>query len=162
MYHSTDNSRRARFIRITSYPQILKAMTFLGGIGLLTGCYDADHLIASRKGLAKLTQLEEVDLGQFRVTLPYRPHSTSSLVVDFHAFGRVSHNHYKKVTRTIEQNGPKLRHQMLIAVRELGVQELQEPALDTLRVNIEQVVNELLENQTMQAIGFYRFSLMSQ
>jgi len=162
MDHPISDDRQANFRNLTSYRPLLTAMTLLGGMNLLAGCYDADAIIASRKDLAQLTHLEEVDLGEFRVTLPYRPHSTSSLVVDFHAFGRVSHNNYKKVFQTIEQNGPKLKHQMLITVRKLGVQELQEPALDTLRVNIEQVVNEILDDQTMQAIGFYRFSLMSQ
>lgn len=162
MEHPIGDDRQARFRSRDSYTQTLSAMTLLGGMSLLAGCYNADALIASQKDLAQLTRLEEVDLGEFRVTLPYRPHSTSSLVVDFHAFGRVSHSNYKKVSQTIEQNGPKLRHRMLITVRELGAQELQEPALDTLRVNIEHIVNEILDDQSMRAIGFYRFSLMSQ
>ncbi|MEO2045131.1 MAG: hypothetical protein ABGX16_00980 [Pirellulales bacterium] len=137
-------------------------MVLLIGMSLLAGCYQADDIISSRKELVGLTRLEEIDLGEFRVTLPYRPRSTSSLVVDFHAFGRVSHGNYKKVSQTIEQNGPKLRHQMLITVRELGAKELQQPKLDTLRAKIEQVVNDLLEDQAMQAVGFYRFSLRSQ
>ena len=145
-----------------STTQKMAVMVLLIGMSLLAGCYQADDIIASRKQLVRLTRLEEIDLGEFRVTLPYRPRSTSSLVVDFHAFGRVSHGNYKKVSQTIEQNGPKLRHQMLITVRELGAQELQQPKLDTLRANIEQVVNDLLEDQAMQAVGFYRFSLISQ
>jgi hypothetical protein len=142
--------------------QKMAVMTLLIGMSPLAGCYQAEDIMASRKELVRLTRLEEVDLGEFRVTLPYQPRSTSSLVVNFHAFGRVSHSNYKKVSQTIEQNGPKLRHQMLIAVREMGAQELQQPALDTLRANIGQVVNDLLEDQAMHAVGFYRFSLMSQ
>jgi hypothetical protein len=138
------------------------ALALLGGLSLLAGCFDSDAMIASRQNLVQLSRLEEVDLGAFLVTLPYRPSSTSSIVVDFHAFGRVTHSNYKKVSKVIQQRGPELRHRMLIAVRELELQELQEPALDTLRTNLELVVNETLADHPMQAIGFYRFSLLTQ
>jgi uncharacterized lipoprotein YajG len=139
-----------------------RSLVLLGGICLLAGCFDADAMIASRQDIAQPSRLEEVDLGAFLVTLPYRPNSTSSIVVDFHAFGRVAHGNDKRITQILEQQGPELRHHMLIAVRELKLQELQEPALDTLRANIKQVVNETLADYPMQAIGFYRFSLLTQ
>ena len=119
-------------------------------------------MIASRQNLAQLSHLEEVDLGSFLVTLPNQSHSISSMVVDFHAFGRVTHDNYKKVSKIVEQRGPELKHRMLIAVRELKPQQLQEPDLDTLRTNIEQVVNKTLADHPLRAIGFYRFSLLTQ
>ena len=140
----------------------LALLLVLCGTSWMTGCFDAEAMIDSRKKMVQLTRLEEVDLGSFRVTLPYQPQSNYSFVVDFHAFGRVTHSNYKKVTRIIERRGPELKHRMLIAVRELELQELQEPTLDTLRINIEQVVNEALVDHPMQAIGFYRFSLLTK
>lgn len=119
-------------------------------------------MVAARQNLAQISRLEEVDLGAFLVTLPYQPNSTSSIVVNFHAFGRVAHSNYNQVAKLIEQRGPELRHRMLITVRELNLQELQEPGLDTLRSNIEQVVNKTLPDHPLQAIGFYRFSLLTQ
>ncbi len=150
--------------RLTRTPRSREwaALMLLGGLSLLAGCFDADAMIASRHNLVQLTRLEEIDLGAFLVTLPYRPNSISSMVVDFHAFGRVTRGNYKKVAKAIEQRGPELEHRMLIAVRELELQELQEPDLDTLRTNIQRVVNETLDDQPMQAIGFYRFSLLAQ
>ncbi len=149
-----------RVIQVSSVGR--QSLALLGGICLLTGCFDADAMIASRQDFTQSSRLEEVDLGAFLVTLPYRPNWTSSLVVDFHAFGRVAHGNDKQIAQLLEQRGPELKHHMLIAVRELELQELQEPDLDTLRTNIKQVVNETLADYPMQTIGFYRFSLLTQ
>jgi hypothetical protein len=86
---------------LSSYSRGTTALALLGGLGMLAGCFDADAMIASRQNLAQLSRLEEVDLGAFLVTLPYRPDSVSSMVVDFHAFGRVTHGSHKKVSKLI-------------------------------------------------------------
>lgn len=142
--------------------RVARQVAIVGVVCLLGGCFDANNMIASRRELAKLARMEEIDLGAFRVSLPQMPNATSSAVVDFHAFGQVVNSKARAVSKAVEQHGPELRYRMLLAVRELNLTELEEPSLDTLRKNIEQVVNDTLPGDSIQSIGLYRFSLTSQ
>ncbi len=126
------------------------------------GCFDAEAMIASRQKIAQISRLEEVDLGAFRVTLPQLPNTTTAATVDFHAFGRVANSDLKRVAQAIEDHSSELRHRMLIAVRELDLSELEEPSLDTLRINIKHVFNETVGGDPLQAVGYYRFALSGQ
>ena len=54
---------------------------------LTAGCYDAEAMVKSRRELAIRAQLEEIDLGKFRITLP-QPNETTE-VAEIQSFATV-------------------------------------------------------------------------
>ena len=129
----------------------------LVGCLLLVGCLDADAMIEARQDIAIQARMEEVDLGEFRISLPQPSQTTEAAEVYFHAFGQVVNRDVKKVRKTLESSGPELRHRLLLATRQLTVQDLEDPPLTALRSQIAEVINETLPDEPLQSVGFYRF-----
>ncbi len=154
-----------------SRPLRLSLQHLVGAVGLpavllcllmsSVGCFNADALIEARRIIATRTRLEEVDLGKFRVTLPHAAEKTENAELYFHVFGQVANRDLDKVQEAIEKNGPELRHSMLIAARLMSAEQLEDPQLKALRQSFTKVVNETLEGDPVQSIGFYRFGYMS-
>ena len=103
-------------------------------------------------------RLEEVDLGTFRVTMPQPPESIETALIEFHAFGRVANRHLKNVTALLEERSAELKHRTLLAVREMNQSALQETDLETLRTQILAVYNDVLPDEPMHSVGFYKFT----
>lgn len=143
----------------------------IGSVGLPTvvlfvltssvGCFNADALIEARRTIVKRTSLEEVDLGRFRVTLPHAAEKTENAELYFHVFGQVANRDLDKVKKSIERNGPEIRHSMLIAARMMTAEQLEDPQLKDLRQSFAKVVNKTLEGDPVQSVGFYRFGYMN-
>lgn len=124
----------------------------------LAGCFDAEAMLDSRRKVAILARLEEVDLGKYRLTLPSSPQSTEMAEIQFHAFGQVANRDLDEVTEALEVHGPELRHRLLLAARQLDLQDIENPKLELLRSEIATVINETLAGEPLQSVGFYRFS----
>ena len=114
-------------------------------------------MIEKRRAIAILTRLEEVDLGEFRISIPRPSEEVTAAEIYFHAFGQVENRDIKRVHASLEKYGPELRHRMLIASRSLAIADLKDPNLKQLRKNIAQTVNENLEGDPLQSVGFYNF-----
>ncbi len=125
---------------------------------LLTGCFDAEAMIEARRKIAILARLEEVDLGEFRLTLPQPVQSTDMAEIQFHAFGQVANRDLDKVTEAIESQGPELRHRLLMAARHLRLEDLEEAHFDSLRTQIAEVINGTLPGEPLQSVGISHFS----
>lgn len=121
------------------------------------GCIDADAMIKSRRVIAIRTRLKEVDLGKFRVTLPHAVERTDSSELHFHVFGQIINRDLDDVEEALKKKGPEIRHRMLIVARLMTIEDLEDPKLTTLRASIAKVVNESLEGEPVQSVGFYRF-----
>lgn len=124
------------------------------------GCFDADAMIDARRVIAIRARLVEVDLGEFRVTLPHAVERTDSSELHFHVFGQVANRELKKVEEMLKKKGPEIRHRMLIVARLLTIEDLEDPKLSALRSRIAEVANESLEDEPIQAVGFYRFGYL--
>jgi len=122
------------------------------------GCFDAEALVHSRQKMAVLARLEEIDLGEFRVTLPKPAAGASIAELRFHVFGRVANSDLDRVQKALENQGPQFRHELLLAVRQLQVSDLEDPQLQTLRSHIENVMNDALSGEPLQSVGFYSFA----
>ena len=131
-------------------------------LGSMAGCFNADAMLETRFKNARLSTLEEVELGHFQVTLPQLGQSIVATVIDFHAFARVANRDVSEVTKTLKRRGPEIRHNMLMAIRNLKLEELEETSLDSLKSDIEHVANESFEGTPLRGVGFYQFSLASQ
>ncbi len=121
------------------------------------GCIDSDVMIESRRVIAVRTRLKEVDLGKFRVTLPHAVELTDSAELHFHVFGQVTNRDLNNVEEALKKKGPEIRHRMLIVARLMTIEDLEDPKLTSLRGSIAKVVNESLEGEPVQSVGFYRF-----
>jgi len=121
------------------------------------GCFNAEAMIESRRLVATRARLEEVDLGEFRVTLPHAVQKTDSSELRFQVFGQVANRDLHNVEEMLKQHGPEVRHNILIVARQMSVEDLEDPKLTALRSRIAQVVNESLEDNPVQSVGFYRF-----
>lgn len=128
---------------------------------MLVGCYDAEAMIESRRNIAISTQLEEVDLGNFRVTLPNAIERTNSTELHFHVFGQVTNRELDRIEEELKKKEPEIRHRILIAARMMTIAELEDPKLAALRNSFAKVVNDSLEGEPVQSIGFYRFGYMN-
>ena len=123
----------------------------------LAGCFDVDAMLDARRQVAILSRLEEVDLGTFRLTLPRPAQSTQMAEIQFHAFGQVANRDLGDVTKALETHGTELRHRLLLAARQLDLQDIEQAELDLLRNQIATVFNETLPSEPLQSVGFYRF-----
>ena len=138
-----------------------KVATLLSTISwcvVLVGCFNAEAMVEARRAVAIKARLEEVDLGEFRVTLPRPPQSNEVAEIQFHAFGHVANRDLRVVQEALEEHGPEFRHRLLLATRQLGMREIEDPYLQSLRRQIAEVVNETLPGEPLQSVGFYRFS----
>lgn len=146
-------------------PSLASAVALLavmfGTLCSSVGCFDADALIEARRTVAMRTRLEEVDLGEFRVTLPHAAERTENAEIYFHVFGQVAHRNLEKVKKSIDKHGAEIRHRMLITARMMTAEQLEDPQLKDLRTIFAEVVNETLEGNPVQSVGFYRFGYMS-
>jgi hypothetical protein len=125
------------------------------------GCFNAEAMIEARRVIAIRTRLVEVDLGEFRVTLPHAAQRTESSELHFHVFGQIANRDLEIVEQLLERSGPEIRHDILMAARLMSVEDLEDAKLAKLRDRISQVVNESLEGNPVQAVGFYRFGYMN-
>ena len=135
-----------------------QAWAAVGALAALVGCYDIEALEQARHEETNLVKLAEVDLGAFHVTLPQATSEAGGCVVDFHAFGRVASRDQAKVAQELEERRPELRSRMLLALRAMTAEELEEPSLDSLRESIAAAINQALDKKRVKNVGFYSFS----
>jgi hypothetical protein len=124
-------------------------------LALLTGCYDGEALINKARSAAQRTRLAEIDLGTFRTTMPTDAETSSLTELVLHLFGTVPRYRVPMIERQLMAEDYRIRHEMISAVRQASVEELAEPNLTQLRERIEKVVNGILEESPVDAIGFY-------
>jgi hypothetical protein len=67
----------------------------------LTGCYDAKALVDARRAVAVRARLVEVDLGEFRITLPGPYTERKRAEIHFRAFGQVANRDLKLIKQTL-------------------------------------------------------------
>jgi hypothetical protein len=127
----------------------------------LGGCYDAQELIKARREIAIKARLVEVDLGEFRITLPGPYTERKRAEIHFRAFGQVANRDLKLIRATLAKNGPDLQNRMLLVVRKMKMDEIQEPRLTTLRESLASAINDTLPGDPLQSVGFYSFGFIN-
>ena len=92
------------------------------------------------------------------MTLPRAAKNADVAEIYFHAFGQVANRDLRQLESSLAEHGPQLRDRLLVATRELELDEFEDPALTSLRDQIASVVNELVPGEPLQSVGFYRFN----
>lgn len=124
----------------------------------LTGCYDASALIKARQDSRDLAQMDEVDLGAYRITLPHTLGKATDNLIDFHVFGQITRGDRKSIDDALQMRGAELRAKMLVEVRAMDPHTFEEAKLMKLRQSIAKVINDALGRSVVKHVGFYRFS----
>jgi hypothetical protein len=129
------------------------------GLAACPGCYDGEVLVQQARSSAVKTRLAEIDFGTFRTTLPRDRKNNSFTELELHIFGTVPRYRVPEIKQQLKVEEYRLRHETLAAVRTATRDELAEPSLAQLRQRIEQVVNAVLSDAPVKAIGFYQVTL---
>ena len=124
----------------------------------LAGCYDTAALLKSRQDSRDLTQMDEVDLGAYRITLPHTLGKATDNLIDFHVFGHITRGDRQAIDDALRMRGAELRAKMLVEVRAMDPSTFEEANLATLRQSIADVINGTLGRRVVKHVGFYRFS----
>jgi hypothetical protein len=124
-----------------------------------SGCYDGEVLVTQARSAALNTRLAEIDLGSFHTSLPRDPKSGLITELGLHIFGNVPHYRVSSINRQMTIEEYRLRHEIIAAVRATSNEELAEPSLKSLRARIEHIVNGILEEAPVEAIGFYKVAI---
>lgn len=124
----------------------------------LAGCYDTAALLKARQDSRDLLQMDEVDLGSYRITLPHTLGEATDNLIDFHVFGQVTRGDRQAIDDALQMRGAELRAKMLVEVRSMDPRTFEEAKLATLRKAIAAVINDTLGRRVVKQVGFYRFS----
>ncbi len=143
-------------------PGILAGMLIAAAVVAVGGCYDAADLVAQAKEKASLKQLEEIDLGEFSVTLPREEGSTTIVAVRIHPFANVSKQRVHVISEQLGKLRPALRHKVILAVRKATPEELIEPELIRLQERVRRVAITELDAAPIHSIGFKRFEVYEE
>ncbi|WP_425396524.1 hypothetical protein [Aeoliella sp.] len=125
-----------------------------GALLAASGCYNSKKLLEEARNQAIRTRLDEVQLGEFRTTLP-RPDADSSpmeVVVDL--FGTVPRYKIPEVSQVIERDDYRVRQAVIIALRKTTAAEIADPRLTTFRERLLTVVNAELGETKLESLGF--------
>ena len=124
----------------------------------LAGCYDAAALLKARQDSRDLIQMDEVDLGAYRITLPHTLGEATDNLIDFHVFGQVTRGDRQAIDDALQMRGAELRAKLLVEVRSMDPRTFEEAQLATLRNAIAAVINDTLGRRVVKQVGFYRFA----
>jgi hypothetical protein len=123
------------------------------------GCYDGEVLVTQARSAALNTRLAEINLGSFHTSLPRDPKSGLITELRLHIFGNVPHYRVAAINQQLTIEDYRLRHEIIAAIRATSNEELAEPSLKSLRARIEHIVNAILEESPVEAIGFYEVAI---
>ncbi|TWT85415.1 hypothetical protein Pla123a_02220 [Posidoniimonas polymericola] len=117
------------------------------------GCYDAAAMIERVRNDAIQSRLEEIDLGDFHVTLPRDETNSETTEVFVDVYGRAVRYRLADIETKLEEEDYSYRQNMLLAVRSTSNEELAEPGLGTLRKRLFEVVNTTLADTPVEQVG---------
>lgn len=129
-------------------------------MGSLSGCYSREALVQRFRNDAMKHRVEEIDLGRFSVTMPRDPTLAETVEIDMHIFGTLARYKRDETEDQLEQDQHLFRHRTLLALRESSSEEFTDPDLVKFREKILAAANSVLEEPTIQSIGFHEVRFM--
>jgi hypothetical protein len=132
---------------------LLKTITLMFVLCATMGCYDNDKLLDAAHNRAIRTRLEEVRLGQFRTTLPRTELDPTPIEIEAELFGTTVRHKVPKLEETLKSNDYRLRHAVIIALRQTTAAEIADPNLVAFRERLLQVVNGTLGETPVESVG---------
>ncbi|TWT96707.1 hypothetical protein Pla108_24810 [Botrimarina colliarenosi] len=119
------------------------------------GCYSDESLLKRIRNHAIRTRVDEVELGQFRVTLPRNDRTGEMTEIDIRIFGESFRYRVNEIEEELEAKAPLIEDLAMRTLRETTRQELAEPDLESLRGRLLNSMNQLLTDAPLASVGFY-------
>jgi hypothetical protein len=132
---------------------LLQTVTLAIALCAMAGCYDNKKLLDAAHNRAIRTRLEEVKLGQFRTTLPRTELDPTPIEIEAELFGTTVRHKVPKLEETLKSNDYRLRHAVIIALRQTTAAEIADPNLVAFRERLLQVVNSTLGETPVESVG---------
>ena len=149
-----------------SFPAWLKAswvrIAALAALVFLVGCGKPYPQPAkAAKDMPDALVPVEVDLGKFECTIP-NDKTNSTIQIDFHAFAKMPRYKSQELEPLLASHQSRFRHDVLLRVRKFDRPTLNDPDLAQLREALLQAVNEILKENKIEMVGFYRFQFLEE
>ncbi len=103
----------------------------------------------------------EVDLGTFRISVPLSE-DHAILIVDFQLYGTVAVYKEDELSSRLADRTLRLRHAVVMTVRETSLKELADPRLTLLLQRIRQAANSVLDGPEIIRVGFHQLDYVAE
>jgi hypothetical protein len=120
------------------------------------GCIDGEKLATRVRNHAIRTRIDEVKLGQYRVTLPRNPLTGEMAEVDVRVYGETLRYKINEIEDELKARAPEIEDHTLRVLRETSREELADPNLVALRGRLLASMNEVLTDKPLKSVGFYQ------
>jgi flagellar basal body-associated protein FliL len=98
----------------------------------------------------------EVDLGQYAATI-WQPERQTSLLISFQLFGTVKAENGADFEARYEEKKHRIRERLLVAARQLSLEDITDPTLANLRALAVKIVNEGLGRRLVDSVVVSEF-----
>lgn len=129
---------------------------------LTTGCYNSEALVERVRNDALRHRLEEIDLGSYGITMPRNPETSETIEVELKLFGSIARYKKSKAKKQLKREDFLLRHRTLMAIRNSTPEDFTEPDLTALRTRLLEAANSVLDEPTIQRVGFHEIRFLRQ
>ena len=120
-----------------------------------TGCFNSEKLVTRVRNNAIRTRIDEVKLGQYRVTLPRNPLTGEMAEVDIRVYGETLRYKINEIEDELKSRAPEIEDHTLRVLRETTREELADPELTELRSRLLSSMNEVLTGAPLKSVGFH-------
>ena len=124
-----------------------------------SGCYNGEELVERIRSKAIRTRLEEIDLGQYRITLPRDSKSNEMIEVRIHMFAHAARHRLSSLERELKEKDFLIQDNMLTTFRAFKNEDLEDPELTYLRKTVLETVNSTLHEPLLSSLGMYDFQI---
>jgi flagellar basal body-associated protein FliL len=98
----------------------------------------------------------EVDLGQYAATI-WQPERQTSLLISFQLYGTVKAENGADFETRYEEKKHRIRERLLVAARQLSLEDITDPTLANLRALAVKIVNEGLGRRLVDSVVVSEF-----
>ncbi|MEN1679539.1 MAG: hypothetical protein AAGJ46_08090 [Planctomycetota bacterium] len=127
-----------------------------------TGCYSGSTLVERVRNDAMRNRLEELELGTYSLTMPRDPATTETVEIELRLFGTLARYRVDEVEKQLEEKDYLLRHATLMAIRKSLDDDFADPDLAALRGRLLAATNALLDEPSVQKVGFHMIRFTRQ
>lgn len=117
------------------------------------GCYNGELLIERARNAAMRARLEEVPLGYFRTNLPREVNAGAPIEVELELFVTTRRYRIPGVERQKRNESPRLRQDLLTAIRQTTAAEMSDPQLTQLRARLTTVAKTYFVDPPIDGVG---------